>query len=756
MNKKSFYRDKYFLISTVGCFLIALVSFAPFIIADGGNLTICGDFQEQAIPYYIAANKAVRTGKLGWQWNAGLGTSFVSMYSFYYLGSPFFWLSILFPANAFPYLIGWILCLKFALAGSTSYLFIKRFVTNPQNAVVGAMLYSFSGFQAANLIFYPFFEVTAFFPLMLIGLEKLNLDKKKGLFAAAVAINGIVNYFFFTGEILFCVFYYFCRRYDENSEGINWGVRIKSIWMNLKEGVIGSLIASILIIPNFVALNSNPRLSNGLYGSTALVSNCIKYLNILKGIFLPAEDMAAPSIEGGTAQWESVYAWIPAAGIVLVVAYVKNHKKAWERSLLLCSLVISMCPILCSSFYLFSSTYMRWWYMPILIMSLCCAKTLDEKEYVQIKTSAKIVIIILFIFAAYMLIIPWSPEKVSGIADEGKFLTGLGISIASATIVCFCGMGKTEKYAFRIIVGLAVFTSVLQMMLCTGYYRKSNNLSAYEWKNEYETASLLKSYDSNYRYAGWDNLNCYVGGVSQCGNFSSIVSKGVFELYDAFGMNRNSEDSLNIPGVTAWLGGRFFTSQTMYEGSEDYVYDRVSNGKMDKYIFKTNACPIAHYYDTYVLRSEFDTQGDEEKGILLTYALVIPDDKAGEVEGLKHLDVSGVSIDPDIALYEGIMDSEEKKLEISDISGDGFILRGDFKDNTYAFVAVPVDDGWTAYVDGRVTHILDVCGMMAVPVSGDTMEVKFVYTTPGLWQGALLSLLGLILLLPVLRKNKKN
>ena len=93
-------------------------------------------------------------------------------------------------------------------------------------------------------------------------------------------INGIVNYFFFTGEILFCVFYYFCRRYDENSEGINWGVRIKSIWMNLKEGVIGSLIASILIIPNFVALNSNPRLSNGLYGSTALVSNCIKYLNI--------------------------------------------------------------------------------------------------------------------------------------------------------------------------------------------------------------------------------------------------------------------------------------------------------------------------------------------------------------------------------------------------------------------------------------------------------------------------------------------
>ena len=111
MNKKSFYRDKYFLISTVGCFLIALVSFAPFIIADGGNLTICGDFQEQAIPYYIAANKAVRTGKLGWQWNAGLGTSFVSMYSFYYLGSPFFWLSILFPANAFPYLIGWILCL---------------------------------------------------------------------------------------------------------------------------------------------------------------------------------------------------------------------------------------------------------------------------------------------------------------------------------------------------------------------------------------------------------------------------------------------------------------------------------------------------------------------------------------------------------------------------------------------------------------------------------------------------------------------
>jgi len=754
MSYKTIKKDKYLFFSFGCCFLIAFISLSPFLAMDGGVLTICGDFHEQQIPFAIAANNAIKKGAFGWQWNAGAGTSFINAYSFYLLGSPFFWLSVIFPADLFPHLIGWIYMLKYAVAGTTAYLFIKRFVKDPRCAVLGAVLYSFSGFQASNLIFYHFHEVVAFFPLILIGLEKLITEKKKGYFAAAVALNGIVNYFFFPGEVMFCILYFICRKYGEYGEEgckYNW---IKHITMALREGIIGTMIASIMLLPNFAALLGNPRLNNGLNGESSLVSSTVKYLNILKGLMLPAEDMAAPSIEAGASQWDSVYAWLPAAGIVLVIAYIRK-KKEWERSLLICSMLISLFPILGSAFYFFSSTYMRWWYMPILIMSLCCARLLDDKEHYPMVSSAVISISTVIIFAAYMFFIPWAEDKLCGIEDMRKFMVGITISIVSALIIVICGIEKIKKYFFKVFAGLAVITAVLQILLCIGYYRESNLLNADEWENEYETSAMLKTYDNNYRYAGWDNLNCYIGGVSQCGSFSSLASRGMNELYDAFGRSRDTEDSLNIPGVTAWLGGRYITSETVPEGYEVAVFDHITNGKLDKFIYETYACPIAHYYDSYILRSEFDSLNDDAKGILLTYALVIDDDKIVDTKLLKHLDITLLPSDADTALYYGIMDSEQKKLDISELSDSGFTVKGSFQDNTYAFVAVPADDGWSAYVDGKQTKILDVCGMMAVAVDGNTQKVEFAYTTPGIWQAAIISIVGLFLMMLELKKRKK-
>jgi hypothetical protein len=49
------------------------------------------------MPFYNLANDAVREGQFGWNWYTDLGTEFISSYSFYLLGSPFFWLTVLLP-----------------------------------------------------------------------------------------------------------------------------------------------------------------------------------------------------------------------------------------------------------------------------------------------------------------------------------------------------------------------------------------------------------------------------------------------------------------------------------------------------------------------------------------------------------------------------------------------------------------------------------------------------------------------------------
>ncbi len=45
----------------------------------------------------------------------------------------------------------------------------------------------------------------------MLGLEKLVEDKKRVLFAVAVALNAANNYFFFIGEVAFLAIYYLFR-----------------------------------------------------------------------------------------------------------------------------------------------------------------------------------------------------------------------------------------------------------------------------------------------------------------------------------------------------------------------------------------------------------------------------------------------------------------------------------------------------------------------------------------------------------------
>ena len=100
-------------------FFLGLVTaaafFIPFIVKDQGYFIFFGDFNVQQIPFYQYCHNAIRSGNFLWSWETDLGANFVGSYSFYLLGSPFFWLTLPFPNSFVPYLMGPLLILKFAL-----------------------------------------------------------------------------------------------------------------------------------------------------------------------------------------------------------------------------------------------------------------------------------------------------------------------------------------------------------------------------------------------------------------------------------------------------------------------------------------------------------------------------------------------------------------------------------------------------------------------------------------------------------------
>ena len=86
--------------------LVAAALFAPYMIMSEGYFIFYGDFNVQQIPFYQECHRAIRAGEIFWNWNTDLGANFIGSYSFYLLGSPFFWLRLPFPNSFVPYLMG--------------------------------------------------------------------------------------------------------------------------------------------------------------------------------------------------------------------------------------------------------------------------------------------------------------------------------------------------------------------------------------------------------------------------------------------------------------------------------------------------------------------------------------------------------------------------------------------------------------------------------------------------------------------------
>ncbi len=118
---------------------MGILLFLPFIIFDRGYFIYYGDFNVQQIAFYRLAHDCVREGNVFWNWTTDLGANFIGSYSFYLLGSPFFWLTLPFPSAAVPYLMGPLLMLKFACAGTAAYALLRRFV-RPNLAMLGGIL----------------------------------------------------------------------------------------------------------------------------------------------------------------------------------------------------------------------------------------------------------------------------------------------------------------------------------------------------------------------------------------------------------------------------------------------------------------------------------------------------------------------------------------------------------------------------------------------------------------------------------------
>lgn len=777
-TKKRFWQNYYLKAFFLGLGLSFLV-FIPFIVVDGGRFLFYGDFNVQQVPFYRLAHDAVRSGNMGWSHTTDLGANFIGSYSFYVLGSPFFWLTIPFPSEWVQYLMGPLLILKFACATLTGFIYVRRYVKNPDSALVAGVLYAFSGFSIYNIFFNHFHEAIVFFPLLLAALDEYMATRRRGLFALAVCVCCVVNYYFFVGQVTFTVIYFFLRIICKS-----WKLSLKDFLLLALEAVLGLGLSCVLLVPSVMTVLQNYRTSEYINGWNAVLYNNVqRYLHILSCFFFPPDLPARPNVTPDSgSKWASLGAWLPLFGMTGVIGWLQMRRKHWLKKFLWILFLMALVPFLNASFQMMNSAYYaRWYYMLTLMMAMATVLAL-ENDRINWKRS---IIWTVTITLAIALVVGFMPtfETVDGTetvsygleAYPTRFWSYVAISLVSiaAVVYLFCFCRKNKKIFYRsTLIGL----SLISVFYSIFFIALGKTQSEYTWDhlipyslNGGKDVDLpdLQECRSDF-YESLDNAGMF-WEIPTIQAFHSVVPGSIMEFYDSIGVPRDvgsrpTVDHYAIRGLLSvhWLfdddhDDTYFAGEDMADPSmPGFAYYGNSNGfdiwENLYYI------PMGFSYDYYITRSEYNalSEGSEnaigDRELALLRAVVIEDDRAQYYDGiLEHLPEDMRTFNEELYLQD-CQERAATSCTSFNYTNTGFTAQVDTNRERLIFFSVPYESGWSATVNGQSVPIERVnVGFMAVTVPQDeNVTVEFTYHTPGLSLGFIITLISLALLVAYL------
>ncbi len=762
---------------------MALLLFLPFLLYDGGVFIYYGDYNVQQIPFYQQAHAAIRSGNIGWSWTTDLGANFVGSYSFYLLGSPFFWLTLPFPNTWVPYLMAPLMMLKMAFAGLTAYHYAVRFV-RPHTAVMGAVLYAFSGFSIYNIFFNHFHEALIWFPLMLVGVERYMTEGKRGVFAVAVLMTALNNYYFFIAQAIFVMIYWVVRALSGD-----WEHRTRRFFGLWLEALLGTVGAAVLLLPSFLSVIQNGRTGMLLEGWGLLIySTDQRPLDILHSFFFPPDLPARPAFfPDSNNKWSSMAAWIPLFGATGVIAYFQSrHHRDWLRRLLIILVLCAFVPALNAMFQLFNQMYYaRWYYMLVLMMILATLRCFDEEKTINwsraIGWSGGII-------GAIALVVGLAPT--SWDPTDKDFCIGLAaypprfwayVAVAAVCLVATGLLVRLQRRDRRRFAITALAASIAVCLVGGWAYITMGKLNS-NYPDDYIREKMLDGGDFDLPQDSFCRTDMYEAMDNQgmfwdmpcIQAFHSVVPGSVMDFYSAVGVERSvaSRPKSDSYPLRSLLSTRWLFDYTQPRGDvqlykKDSAFEELGVTAMPGWSYHStqdgfaiyeneNYIPMGFTYEHYITRATFDTLTDSQKQLVLLAALVLEEETDPGT-------LTPLSLDEMAFTYEEFSTNcAARRVNAADsfaVDKDGFTATVTMAKDNLVFFSVPYESGWRATVDGQPVAIERTnVGFMAVACpAGQAVTIRFDYTTPGLRTGALLSaaaLLGLGLYLLLSRRPK--
>ena len=221
------------------------------------------DMWHQYFPFFKEMNEALKDGgSLLYQWNNGLGTSFLPIIA-YYGASPLNLLSIIFPSNFLVEGMALLVITKIALASTFMFVYLKKtFDRNDMATLLFAVMYGMCSFNMGYSWCTMWLDVVMLLPLCILGFNRLVNEGKFLLYSIMLGLIMYSNYYIGFMVCAFIVCYYpvvyFSNPKNKGAKKF-FGTTAEVVAFS----ALGCGLAAFMLVPTFLAMQNNSYMGSG-------------------------------------------------------------------------------------------------------------------------------------------------------------------------------------------------------------------------------------------------------------------------------------------------------------------------------------------------------------------------------------------------------------------------------------------------------------------------------------------------------------
>lgn len=632
LNSK-FKNSKTYIIYTILFCIVSFIVFAVFIKNNKSFIWNSDGFSQHFVILYdfnqIIRN-AFENGFSMLSWNMGLGLDIIGQYSYYVIGDPFVYISLLFPIEYLETIYSSLIILRIYCIGLAFIAYCNYHKKDRINTLIGAIIYTFCGFILYAGIRHPYFTNAAILlPLNFIGIDKLLREGKKSFFTFIIFVSAISNYYFFYMITIVTIIYAIVKYIFEYNQG--WKIFFKKALSAIVCYIIGVLMAGIILLPTIYAFFNSARVE---YEQVYAYSP-----NFYKNFFIGLISMR-----------HNNWTVISMSSIVLLMVPIlftklKEKEARTFATLFIITTSMLLIPFIASMMNGFSFPSNRWVFAYAFILSYIVTICFDK----NLQYSKKQIISMIAILVIYSVIgIGITKLKIKSNLD---FYGATAIAIGLLLIIVFNNIKKLSVIKIRkyvnVVVVLLIICNIwgisfaLYSKYGKGYVKEflDNNSAMEQYstlkgniRNFEEAVEYIKQNDKEfYRIAKCDIPNQNTSLLYDYHSIQTYVSIGNGSVYNlSNGLEDNRYTATRCVNgmdrrtkITTLLGTKYYICDKEDVQYLPYGYKLYKEIEDTQIYINEIYLSVGTMYDTYILEDDYENLSPLEKEDALLQVAVL-------------------------------------------------------------------------------------------------------------------------------------